>query len=322
MAKFTACTLQRLVPLSAVALIGLATGQLTAQQAVQPTPPREKTVPTFIRVSGTGKDPCSLDVAITRYTSPDRAGVVVDLVAAVHVGEAEYYETLNELFKSCDVVLYELVAEAGTRVPANGEGGSAHPLSMIQGSIQAFLGLESQVEKIDYQPKNFRHADLSPADLAEKMRSRGDSSWTVALDALSQMMEQAASGLAAESSGDGMAGAFDLLTDPLKAKRFLARQFGNPEALEAGLGPKLNQLIVADRNEAAMKVLEDELEKGSRRIAIFYGAAHMPDFNKRMADAGFSPQAQSWLTAWDLTETSATADQPLPRLLELLKHFE
>ncbi|MDA1178761.1 MAG: hypothetical protein O2931_08195, partial [Planctomycetota bacterium] len=63
-------------------------------------------------------DPIALDTAIVSFepavvdgSKPQGAGVRVDLVAAVHVGERSYYDVLNRRFADYDVVLYELVAE-------------------------------------------------------------------------------------------------------------------------------------------------------------------------------------------------------------------
>ena len=60
-------------------------------------------------------------------------------------------------------------------------------------------------------------------------------------------------------------------------------------------------MLIDDRNAAAMQVFQTELAKGTKRIAIFYGAAHMPDFECRLRkDFGLKPKGQQWLTAWDL----------------------
>jgi len=48
-------------------------------------------------------------------------------------------------------------------------------------------------------------------------------------------------------------------------------------------------------------VLRDRIAAGEARIAIFYGAAHMPDFDARLrADFGLQPRETVWLEAWDL----------------------
>ncbi len=279
----------------------------------------------FIRLSGPSDNPSALETAITRYTSAKHPGISVDLVGAVHIGDELYYATLNELFKDYDVMLYELVAEAGTRVPDGGGDRTGNPISFLQTSAQKFLGLASQLEKVDYSPANFRHADLSPADLATKMKERGDTGWSLALGAMSEMMDRsskARQSFSGEENTDGE-NVFELLSNPQKAKLFMARQFGDPAMMELGLGKKLNQLIVNDRNEAAMAVLDDELGKGTKRIAIFYGAAHFPDFEERLATREFRPTGQSWLSAWDLTRPVATNDgEPMSLLMQLMKELE
>jgi hypothetical protein len=114
--------------------------------------------------------------------------------------------------------------------------------------------------------------------------------------------------------------------DSGKMKRLLAQQFAEAGALDVGLGETLGRMIVSDRNEAAMKVLDEQLEKGHRKIGIFYGAAHMPDFEKRLVDKyKFKVHKPTWLTAWDLTAAAnprKKAEDPIEALLNLLGDLE
>jgi hypothetical protein len=65
-------------------------------------------------------------------------------------------------------------------------------------------------------------------------------------------------------------------------------------------GPK-GSTIIAERNKVALGVLRKQLAAGTRRIAIFYGAGHMPDFEKRIGqDFGLVPVETRWLVAWNL----------------------
>ena len=48
-------------------------------------------------------------------------------------------------------------------------------------------------------------------------------------------------------------------------------------------GPKGSTLI-SGRNKVALDVLRKEIAAGKKKIAIFYGAGHMPDFQKRLRD--------------------------------------
>jgi hypothetical protein len=80
-------------------------------------------------------------------------------------------------------------------------------------------------------------------------------------------------------------------------------------------------MLVDDRNAAAMKELQKQLVAGKKKIAIFYGAAHMPDFEKRLAaDFGMKPTETRWVTAWDLKPGNmGTAADPLEMLKKLLE---
>ena len=64
----------------------------------------------------------ALQTAIVRFAPKDgtQQSPTVDLVAAIHVADKSYYEKLNARFETYDVVLYELVAPEGTRVPKEG----------------------------------------------------------------------------------------------------------------------------------------------------------------------------------------------------------
>jgi len=55
-------------------------------------------------------------------------------------------------------------------------------------------------------------------------------------------------------------------------------------------------------------VLREQMARGRKRIAIFYGAAHMEDFDRRLrADFGLQPREAVWLEAWDLREPAPVA---------------
>jgi hypothetical protein len=50
-----------------------------------------------------------------------------------------------------------------------------------------------------------------------------------------------------------------------------------------------------------MDVLGSQLKKKHFHLAILYGAAHMPDLERRLDKRyGLSLKGRTWLTAWDL----------------------
>ena len=64
--------------------------------------------------------------------------------------------------------------------------------------------------------------------------------------------------------------------------------------------------LVADRNARAIAVLEDRIRAGDRRIAIFYGVAHLPDLAQRLtSDFDLTHQGTDWIDAWDLRAAPA-----------------
>jgi hypothetical protein len=286
-------------------------------------PTVQKAAPTqFIRIQRDDKkQPLALETAIVRYVSAGGKGdLEVDLVGAVHIGDKDYYKKLNKQFQQYDVVLYELVAQPGTVIPKGGRK-TDNPLSLIMQVVKMVLDLELQTERIDYTKKNFVHADLSPEQMAEAIQKRGDDPITLMLgfaaDMLRQMnaREQAEKNQPKDKEKPPVANApgsledldiFSLILDqegPKKLKRMLAEQLANVESPASGLGPTLSNILIADRNEAAMKVFQKELAQGKKKIAIFYGAGHMSDFEKRLRlDFGLQKKSVQWLEAWDLED--------------------
>lgn len=278
----------------------------------------------FIRiVHDENKNPVALQTATVRYLAATGEGdVTVDLIGVVHIGDRGYYQKLNKQFEQYDVVLYELVAPPGTRIPKGGKAASGNPVALLQSAMKFVLSLESQTEQIDYTRKNLIHADLSVAGIAEAIDKRGDTGLTLALsiaaDLLRQqnLQERARPQVAAKPEAE--LDAWSLLLDqdaPLKLKRMMAAQLAAAGG-DTGLGPTVNTLLISDRNAAALKVMQKELAKGRKKIAIFYGAAHMPDFDRHLReDFGLRQQNTQWRTAWDLRE------RPLGVLEDLLKQF-
>ncbi|MBL4659123.1 MAG: hypothetical protein JKY19_02110, partial [Alcanivoracaceae bacterium] len=57
------------------------------------------------------------------------------------------------------------------------------------------------------------------------------------------------------------------------------------------------------RNLKALKVLRREIEKGHKKFAIFYGAAHMPEMAEvMMKKFKLKPGQVKWVDAWDLSQ--------------------
>jgi hypothetical protein len=266
----------------------------------------------FLRLTRDGSgQPEALETSIVEYSGNapgDRRGrpVQVDLVAAVHLGGGSYYQTLDRLFADYDAVLYELVAPANARVPKPGRKPSGAIGSAQQG-LTRLLGLEFQLESIDYSAPNFVHADLSPTEFDAAMRKRGESWWSMFTKLMREGMARAERD--ASATPDVSVGElFGLLFGSdqgrqVKLRRLMAEQFTDMDVLTATFGGEKGSTLITDRNAAALDVLRQEIAAGRRRIAIFYGAAHMEDFDRHLReDFNLQPRETVWLEAWDLRE--------------------
>ena len=255
----------------------------------------------FIRIQrNENRDPVALQTAIAKYLpAGGEKSVEIDLVAVVHIGEKAYYERLNKEFEKYDAVLYELVAPEGNKPPMGGEMKSDNPVAMLQQGMKLFLRLEHQLEVVDYQKTNFIHADLSPEGMKKAMKEHGDDEITIVLGVIADFLRK--KNLDADKP-EPQAPDISLtdLLNPKKFKRMMSQQFEDAGG-DVGLGGTINRLLVEDRNKACIRVLQQQLAAGKKKIAIFYGAAHMPDFEKRLReDFGLKRDKEEWLTAWDL----------------------
>jgi hypothetical protein len=264
--------------------------------------------PKFIRIRRNDKqEVVAMETAVVRYVpaGADREGVTVDLIGAVHIGDKPYYDALNKLFAEYETVLYELVAPEGTRIPKEGrQGGSAHPIGAMQNGMSSMLELAHQLDCVDYTKENFVHADMSPEEFNKSMSDRGESFMQMFLRLMGQGMAQQA-----KAQQDGGSGSNDLnllvalfsRDRATKLKKLMAEQFENMEAQMLVFDGPGGSTIITERNKKAFEVLDKQLKAGKKKIAVFYGAGHLPDMEKRLlADFGLKRDSEQWLTAWTL----------------------
>jgi len=259
----------------------------------------------FIRVAKPEgqKLPVSYDTAVAKFID-EKNNVEVHLIGAVHIGDKEYYAELNETFKRYDAVLYELVADEGTKPSDRAERNeSPSVLTSLQSGMGTALALDFQLDHVDYEAKNMIHADLSPTEFAQRVSDRVD---------FVQMFYRAMVLGAKKSGGDAqkeelrmqgrLLGSFFASDPALSLKRVLAEEMMN-QLDDAGwvIGGD-GSAIITDRNEAALRVLRREIGNGKKKIAIFYGAAHLPEFAKSLErDFQMKKTGTDWIIAWDLT---------------------
>ncbi len=265
----------------------------------------------FLRLSRDAKGrPASLDTSIVHYRESEasaraagrRTRVEVDLVGAVHLGGKGYYDTLDRLFEDYDAVLYELVAPDNARIPKPGRKASG-AIGNAQHGMTKMLGLEFQLDQIDYSAENFVHADMSPKEFDAAMQKRGESWWTMFTRLMAEGVERAERGkpTGPEVGIGDLWGLFFGKDREVRLRRIMAEQFTDMEVLTAAFGGEEGSSLITDRNGAALEVLSEQIADGKKRMAIFYGAAHMEDFDRRLReDFGMEPGEVEWVEAWDL----------------------
>ncbi|MFN4242420.1 MAG: hypothetical protein ACK4PI_04195 [Tepidisphaerales bacterium] len=307
---------------AAVAPAGWLHGQ-TTRPAVTAAEPAERPAfaqRDFLRFVDDDVKP-RLEVSVMTFRGED--GFEVDLVSAVHIADAAYFQELNRRFDGYDAVLYELVKQRGMELPAPGERqGGGGVVGGLQRGMKAMLGLSYQLDEIDYRRANFIHADMDVHEFYEAQKARGESLWTLVMNAYRQSLTAPRTRPADGEGRDGEARPvrmrpLNFAGSPAERqhafKMLMAGMFDQLERQSLGLDGPEGSAILTDRNDAALKVLREVRAAGQhRRVALFYGAAHMPDLARKLVDIdGLKPVGTEWLTAWDLTPpATATPERP------------
>jgi len=288
--------------IAALILFAILTG---SERCVAATDDSDRTL--FARVQHDQSDrPSALQVAIRRYVPDDASrDFSIDLLGAVHVGDAGYYETLNRRFADYDVVLYEMIAAPGqpvSRSPDERQG----LLSGTQTAMKDALGLSYQLDEIDYTRANFVHADLSPEELSVSMTERGESLYVYFWRVFYASMDEYASDPLGLRDWRIISNLFE--HDAQAAMRTtLAYELAKPDRVNELFGGKSGSALIEDRNRRAVQVLRQQLDSGATHIGIFYGVGHMRDFDERLIrDFRMKRDDVEWLDAWNLLP--ATSD--------------
>lgn len=259
-----------------------------------------------------------LEVALIHLRHPE-TGRRVDLVGAVHMGDAAYYREVQRLLEAADVVLYELVKP---KDEAAAEEGPPHPVRAFQQQLATWFGFEFQMDAIAYDRPHFVHADMTMDQLTEASGAgagggedgagEGESPAGVqdllaGLGGQIEMLQKAFGAMLDDPSPKGQ-----------RARRNMKRAFGGMLGAMGGkisrfLGEQVSDLLLAQRNAIAIQRLV-ELPPEPQSVAIFYGAAHLPDLEQRLLALGYRRAGARWLLAWNMREAPAApaAKEPEP----------
>lgn len=263
----------------------------------------------FIRVQET-QTSARLQTAVTTF---EKNGATVDLVGAIHIADPDYYKSLNTRFQAYDAVLFEMIGGENLNHPPkpkpeanpdNNPPEQIDALRKIYSMVSRFLNLTGQAESIDYTAENFVHADLTLDEFQKAQAKRNESVLSFAIKASKDAPQPA--------------------KEPDTARLLKAMLTGQSDAIKLEIVHTLGQgddqiaafagesVIISDRNQRCLEILEKQLAAGKSNIAIFYGAAHFPDLSARLKNAGYRQTKQSWLTAWDIPKPKAKPETPEP----------
>ena len=304
---------------SAFILLGAMFLALTGCQTRSPKdPPGPRP---FTRIANPDAQTVQLQIAMREFVPAHRQGPTVWLASVMHVGEPEYYRALQHFLDTQTVVLYEGINTGAHRHHVHETASSASPPPAttsvgnggysMQSTLAKSLGLVFQLEAIDYDRTNFLNSDLSIAEIQRIMAGNQP--------------------VATAGQTGGGNSTFDMLLQIMDGSSFLGSLFkigmqiiaSSPQMqavakltlIEAigrlrgdmsdvqGLPPDWKQLIqvlIRARNKNLMTDLKSELKKIPRTgsVAVFYGAGHMDDLQKRVtSELHYRPADEVWLTA-------------------------
>ena len=274
---------------------------LAAPPATMPTttPASQPTAAKFLRFNDTpGQE--RLETSVVTYKNA--AGQTVDLIGAVHIADHPYYVQLNNRFKQYDALLYEMVKPKGSVMPKPGamrKGGGGF-IGGMQRGMKDILDLTYQLDEVDYTKPNFVHADMDAETFERLQDERGEGFFAMFLKSALSEAGKADSNRPQMSLGELLLA----LKSPDKAKQLkllVGRQFADAEDLTSSLEGPNGSVILTERNKAAFAVLKDHIEKGDKKIGVFYGAAHLKGMEALLLPMGFTQVGQPvWLKAWEI----------------------
>lgn len=289
----------------------------------------------------------------------------VDLVSTIHIADKEYFATLQKELGSYDSVLYEMVASreslenkrnpAATKRLKSSRSRGFNIIGFIQRQMARILTLDFQLDCLDYQARNFYHADLDFETFKLLQLEKGESFFTFARDMTlrsTKAMVQTASipedlgpwrskllwasrvlpmplvGLLIIGSVCADIGnqaseypeleALSRLDFGAAMKVFLAKRLTS-EFTQVTAEVEEQSVIIGERNRAASEALRKAINDGHNRIAILYGGGHMPDLGRRLREEfDLIPSSVQWITAWSIRKKDITSNS-LPFLKAMAK---
>lgn len=319
---------------------------LTACQSPRVQTPVTSPQP-YMRVTREANGAASLDIVIREMRAPSKKAPAIYLVGVSHIGEAAYYETVQERLETMGLVMFEGVRASEERAKPKAHDPNAPPPRKmpkraggefsLQADLAKSLGLSFQLDAIDYERPHFLNSDMTIAQISEilnpppppgakgKMVPANPDEDTGAAQFNNLMSAMDGSGFLGGviQMGVKFIGANTKLQTLVKLSfiEVLGSLEGDISRLELP-SPGLQELLhvlIEKRNRVVMDDLQATLAEKTppKSIAIFYGAAHMPDMETRLqTEFGYRPVKDEWLNAFGVDPVKAGVT---PAEIQLIK---
>lgn len=292
------------------ALISAADSPLKKVTASEVTHSTTNGQRSFMRVTRSDPDTIALEIALRRFVAAKAPGPTIWLAGASHLGESNYYAGLQIFLDAQPVVLFEGIGAGSKKLrPESPDDGG------IQNTLAKSLELAFQLNSIDYDRPHFRNSDLSLARLERLIAGDSPATDDKERGARNRSPAQPFDELLGIMDGSSMLGtllhvAVKLVGSNPKlramTKLMLIETLGEWKgdmAQMKGAPPEIQKLltvIIQERNKVVIEDLKKELASAvpAQSIAVFYGAGHMADFEKRLgSELAYRPAGEVWLRA-------------------------
>jgi len=189
----------------------------------------------------------------------------------------------------------------------------------LQSQLADALGLEFQLDSIDYSRPHWVCSDMTVDELNQAMDARG-------LDFSVMGGTLAGTSLPARIVKVllRLMSAMDAMLDGAIADIFkltLIEMLGDERIMDMSMkqfGEGFGEVIIGERNQVVMNDLGPLVEKldADSSIAVFYGAGHLADFEQRFEQQlGYTPTGTQWLAAMTVDmQASAVSESQLRQM--------
>ncbi len=262
----------------------------------------------YIRVSDAPGGTRVLEIAVRTFAVPGTPARSLSFVGVSHIGTARYYENLQTLLDSADLVLFEGVGgdEEDFRKPNRDQIDEA---SAMQVALARALELEFQLHAIDYDRDHFVNSDMTvlemfalfsgenPDELSEEGLHRlRETMETMQGQGLSGQLLEMMIGRVETHPGfrRGFAWAMVEILGTLRGD--MSEMKGLPQDMR-----DLLTILLEKRNDVVVRDVAEVLGQPAPpgHIMVFYGAAHMYDLEKRLVEKfSLEPVATQWFPAF------------------------